>query len=260
MENSLEKIDTELPKSTINGVDGLCSSARLLPPWSLYSVGVAMAIGYILVPLLLSNCLLILAPLLSPTVQIFYQQGITFLCWIGIFAWLHWRYAPIRPLLGLKWSGSRKSLCWETLILFMLTLSAYLALGLLWQALTPTFPFLKNDGMDIYSNYSVQELTITSVFAVLMAPALEETVFRGYLQGAFHKVASPWLSLVLTALVFLLFHGMYFNSVTAVTQVLVLALLFGYWRERTGSIIPAMVAHMANNALATLYMFTAHKP
>lgn len=102
------------------------------------------------------------------------------------------------------------------------------------------------------------------LFAVVLAPAYEELLFRRVLFGRLLAAGRPWLGMLLSSLAFALLHeipGLSGNGVLAICQ---LWLVYGamgaafawlYWR--TGSLWAAILAHGMNNAiaLAALYWF-----
>ena len=87
-----------------------------------------------------------------------------------------------------------------------------------------------------------------SVFAaVIAAPVTEELIFRGLFLHGFLRRYSARKAIVASALLFALAHGNPWQFPVA----LCMGLLLGWCRMRTGSLIPGMVGHVANNALAT---------
>ncbi|WP_372392511.1 lysostaphin resistance A-like protein [Xanthomonas sp. NCPPB 3582] len=103
-----------------------------------------------------------------------------------------------------------------------------------------------------------------TVFAVLIAPAYEELLFRRVLFGRLLAAGRPWLGVVLSGVLFALVHevpGISGNGAAAIVQ---LWLVYGsmgaafawlYWR--TGTLWAPIAAHGINNAtaLAALYFF-----
>lgn len=95
------------------------------------------------------------------------------------------------------------------------------------------------------------------VFAVVLAPAYEELLFRRVLFGRFLVARRPWLGLLLSSAAFALVHevpGLSGNPPLAVVQ---LWLVYGgmgaafawlYWR--TGTLWAPITAHALNNAVA----------
>jgi sodium transport system permease protein len=92
------------------------------------------------------------------------------------------------------------------------------------------------------------------VLCVAIAPAIcEEWFFRGYLLGAIRQRTSAWSAILLTALLFGLFHVF----VTVILPVrllpsLSLGIVLGYVCWRTGSVLPGMLLHAVHNGLLIL--------
>lgn len=99
------------------------------------------------------------------------------------------------------------------------------------------------------------------VFAVLLAPAYEELLFRRVLFGRLWAAGRPWLGLLLSSAVFALVHEIPGVTHNAWPATLLLWLTYGfmgavfaavYWRTRT--LWAAYGAHALNNALALAVM------
>ncbi|CAD0297853.1 CPBP family intramembrane glutamic endopeptidase [Xanthomonas hortorum] len=102
------------------------------------------------------------------------------------------------------------------------------------------------------------------LFAVVIAPAYEELLFRRVLFGRLLAAGRPWLGIALSSAIFALVHevpGISGNGPAAIAQ---LWLIYGsmgaafawlYWR--TGTLWAPIAAHGINNAtaLAALYFF-----
>ena len=84
-------------------------------------------------------------------------------------------------------------------------------------------------------------------FAALPAFS-EEWLFRGYVQTRLAQRWSPWLAILVSSLLFAVFHG----DPVHVISVFPIGLWLGYISWRSGSIIPAMLAHAYNNSLALI--------
>lgn len=90
------------------------------------------------------------------------------------------------------------------------------------------------------------ELVKTTIDFVLLAPFFEELIFRGILFTTFRTRYSFPLSMVASGLIFALAHG---YGVVAFLTVLWSGLLWAWAYERTGSVIPGMLAHAINNGV-----------
>jgi hypothetical protein len=90
--------------------------------------------------------------------------------------------------------------------------------------------------------------------ASLLAPVLEELLFRGYLFRAFRHT---WLgfvgTLLLTSALFASMHALQY-SWYGVAQIFCLALVFGCARERTGSVLTPIAIHVTQNTVAVVLM------
>jgi len=89
---------------------------------------------------------------------------------------------------------------------------------------------------------------------VLWQPCIEELLFRGVLQGELARwspLARPWLGLTaangLAALAFALAHLVHQPPLWALSTLLP-GLVFGWFRDRSGSVLPGLVLHAAFNA------------
>jgi hypothetical protein len=81
--------------------------------------------------------------------------------------------------------------------------------------------------------------------AVVFAPLFEELVFRGVLFGSLRARAGWPVAALGSALVFALAHG---YGTVGFLSVGVSGVLWAWGYERTGSLLPGMIAHIANNA------------
>ncbi|HTU20409.1 MAG TPA: CPBP family intramembrane glutamic endopeptidase [Gemmataceae bacterium] len=95
--------------------------------------------------------------------------------------------------------------------------------------------------------------------ASVVAPIVEETMFRGVLYRHLRAASSRWwpalsvlFSAVVASFVFAVIHPQGF---LAVPLLMALALAFTLIREWRGTLLPSMIAHGINNAVATLLLF-----
>jgi hypothetical protein len=112
--------------------------------------------------------------------------------------------------------------------------------------------------------------------AVIFSPIGEEIFFRGYLQFALERAFSSRTSTIVEcaafAVVHLCHHGLFLTAAGvelrelsgALWMVLMFgsALLFAWLRKSSGSLLPAIVAHMAFNLVMnlTIFWFLWHSP
>ncbi len=80
---------------------------------------------------------------------------------------------------------------------------------------------------------------------VIAAPVTEEALFRGVFLFGFLRRYSPRRAIVVSALLFAVFHLNPWQFLGALTA----GLLFAWWVMRTGSLVPVLVCHALNNAV-----------
>ncbi len=81
--------------------------------------------------------------------------------------------------------------------------------------------------------------------AVLVAPVVEEVCFRGLVYPALRQVVPASRAILASSIAFALVH----QPVTTWLPLVILATVLGWLVETTGSVIPAIAAHMAFNAM-----------
>lgn len=87
--------------------------------------------------------------------------------------------------------------------------------------------------------------------AISLVPAVaEELFFRGYLQRILKLWLSPTRALWLTSIIFALVHV----SAVGFLPRVIMGLALGYLSERTNHLMPSIILHAANNALALALM------
>ena len=117
---------------------------------------------------------------------------------------------------------------------------AYLALLLV----TLIFPLDTENAINLDWNIL---LVITALF---LAPFGEEMMFRGYIQDFLKSRVRTELAIILSSIIFSLFHPF-----KVFPQVFVLAVILGTVKEHYNSLIPSVVIHSLNNFLALIVSF-----
>ena len=100
---------------------------------------------------------------------------------------------------------------------------------------------------------------LITAYGVLVAPVVEECVFRGMLQTSIGKAAGRTAGVVVASLLFAAIHVQKVEDVHSFVPLLGLALLLAWLYERTGSIRAVALAHALNNA-TTLVPFLLLTP
>jgi membrane protease YdiL (CAAX protease family) len=144
--------------------------------------------------------------------------------------------------------GFRPTPLWPAVGWTALTLVGFYVLSAAWVLVTGT-----DETSELPSELGVDQSTVAfvavCVVVTVIAPITEEVLFRGYVFGALRNWHGPWLAAILTGL---LFGGIHAGSTDAVFLVplAILGALLCLLRMQTGSLLPCMVAHGINNAIA----------
>ena len=135
----------------------------------------------------------------------------------------------------------------------------YVATILLAMGLTAVFslmPWFDADQVqDLgYNSYLVGfERGLVFIELAVIAPIVEEVIFRGYLYGKLRVKIPKWLAIILTSLLFGLIHFQWNVGVT----VFCMSVITCTFREVTGSIYAGILVHMINNGIAFYLTYVA---
>lgn len=116
--------------------------------------------------------------------------------------------------------------------------------------------FTEIQDVNPYSDVSIERLRIISIFAIFLAPIVEEVFFRGFMQPALVKHIGITGGILGTAVIFGVSHTQYLNSSIALASVIFIGLALGIVRHKSGSIMPGIFAHLINNLIAAMALFS----
>jgi membrane protease YdiL (CAAX protease family) len=143
----------------------------------------------------------------------------------------------------------------KTALTFLLIIVAQPTIWFLsWlNALIPVpelFSNLQNTQMEMIEQYiRGDHMMIVMLFNMALVPALcEETLYRGYVMRAFQKSWGVWPAIIVSGLIFGLYHLQLSNIIPLAS----LGILFAYVTWVSESIYPAIVAHFVNNGGSVL--------
>ncbi|MBS0653826.1 MAG: CPBP family intramembrane metalloprotease [Verrucomicrobia bacterium] len=119
-------------------------------------------------------------------------------------------------------------------------------------------------GFENYEQVAVRYLKMTlssppmlavALFTILLAaPAIEEFLFRGFLQTYFKRYMSVKWAIVLSSLCFALFHfapSQGIGNISLVASLFTFALYLGFIYERQGSLFASFALHVTFNTFST---------
>jgi len=96
--------------------------------------------------------------------------------------------------------------------------------------------------------------------AVLVAPLVEETVFRGYLYPLFAKSLGVAPGIVITGVLFGLMHGSQLGWTWGLVLLLTfVGIIFTFARARTGTVLASFLLHLGYNSMIAVSSIIATK-
>lgn len=86
---------------------------------------------------------------------------------------------------------------------------------------------------------------LMAIATVVIAPIVEEVIFRGLILSRLRRAMPGWLAVLLSALIFGLCHG----QAVWMAYAFVLGVIFGFLALRSGSLWPSLAAHVLFNGI-----------
>ena len=95
-----------------------------------------------------------------------------------------------------------------------------------------------------------------AISIAIMAPLVEELLFRGAIEGHLLKQGkSPVAAILISSLIFGIVH----INPAQVPFAFAIGAVFGWLYYRTGSVVPGIIGHFINNSIATIQMMVLSK-
>lgn len=144
--------------------------------------------------------------------------------------------------------GLRPTPFWRSALLIVFMLFCFFLFSVIWAELIETTSkekLLEQLG----TNEATSLLIGSALLTCVIAPICEEILFRGFIFTSLRNWRGPWVSAILTGLLFGLVHG---ASAPAVYLLPLAALGFALCLlyRASGSLYPCIAAHAINNSLA----------
>jgi membrane protease YdiL (CAAX protease family) len=122
------------------------------------------------------------------------------------------------------------------------------------------FVFIASATAKTNQNMPIQEILknrnsamLLMAMAVLVAPLVEETVFRGYLYPLFAKSFGIVPGILLTGLLFGLMHGSQLGWTWSIVGLLILVgVIFTFARAHTGTVLASFLLHLGYNSMIAI--------
>lgn len=185
----------------------------------------------------------------SDAQRLVYSTLVKSVLWVGsAFAFVYWvRQVSPFPYLGLSaWPSARQWL---------------VSLALTGLFLSLTIGFEAVIGRKAFSTVAIPFFfTIPGLLFTFVSPLVEEILFRGLFLKELAALFPPWRANLLTSLLFVGIHlpfwlthgGLSWALLNNMAGVFLFSLVAGWLYLRTSSILPATLAHIANNCVAAL--------
>ncbi len=238
-------------------------------PWRLrdlffFLVFVAVSfVAMLILSLVVSIAYVVLAPLVGWTLplldlqkNVLYLLTLQLVWYVLLLAYIYFlvtMYYRLPFWRGLNW----QKITGHSAVRFLL---GGAALSMVVMVVPPFLPESKGFPLQKMFN-SPSSAYAVAVFAVLLAPFVEELVFRGLLFAFFEKNGGLTFAIAGTAFLFALLHiPEYWGAWDHVVMILIVGIVFSVVRGMTRSVTPSYLLHLAYNGtlMALLYFQTQH--
>jgi hypothetical protein len=96
---------------------------------------------------------------------------------------------------------------------------------------------------------------LATITIVILAPFIEEVLFRGFFQNFLKKYLNVKTSIILTSLIFSIFHFSFyqkFSNISILSSIFILGSLLGFIYEKQKSLIAPITLHLTFNSFSIL--------
>ena len=159
-------------------------------------------------------------------------------------------WAELLEKIGLKKPPTLEMAAWA-LFMWGLFFVASTAVVIAFQALLPGVDMSESQDVGFSNVVGFGDKIAAFIALVVLAPVLEEIIFRGFLYGRLRENYGVIVSSLVTSLAFGLAH----MQVNVGIVVFVLSLFMCYLIERFNSIWPTILLHVLKNGLAFVLLF-----
>jgi len=116
-------------------------------------------------------------------------------------------------------------------------------------------------GLNKYLSGTNYSLTLAIVCAVIIAPIMEEYIFRGYIFDGLRQKYSLGFTFVSTSLLFVFPHMLeYFEYWPAAVMLFGLGIILAYFSERYESLAPCIALHASYNLSLVFFSLAMNSP
>lgn len=175
----------------------------------------------------------------DPEFASFVTYLITFALTIAFAVWQRARQGALKPILRFSMKSTNVGMVLWGVVLVIVT-------SIVLEPLLQLFPA---EGIEIlYDSIGIGGWAL--ITSVIMAPILEEILFRGIIQQSLTEQFGGWKSVLAASAVFAIVHLIPQQIINA----FFVGIILGYIYIKTKSLIPVILIHALNNALAFIQM------
>jgi membrane protease YdiL (CAAX protease family) len=220
--------------------------------WPLWLIACYLVAGYVGGALIVAAAKLLgIGGALNSTLGILIFQVLIYALLIAIVFSL----PQARRLLSRKTLGVGRLVSWGDIGLgiagYVVYLVALIAVVMALTHFIPAFNASQSQELGFTSLYGMERFVGFIVFVVI-APAIEELLMRGFLYGKLRQAnMSLWPAAIVVSVLFAAAHGQWNVAV----DTFLLSMIACYLREITGTIWPGFIIHMLKNLLAYIMLF-----
>ena len=108
-----------------------------------------------------------------------------------------------------------------------------------------------------YKLLDTQSIILFSFVAIVVAPIVEEIIFRGLLYSPLYRKTGRYPAIILSSLIFAYGHSVeIYPSITiAAFGIFIMGILQAWLYDRSGSLFPPIIVHMFQNSWILIYLF-----
>jgi membrane protease YdiL (CAAX protease family) len=117
------------------------------------------------------------------------------------------------------------------------------------QVLIMVGAFFTTSHWTTVNEFFPDSIMLEAVSMIVLAPIIEEWLFRGVLFRGLRRFISFWPAAVVSAVIFAAYHA-HNNGYEALVYICLVGIIAAWLRERTGSLVPSILFHAFNNTIA----------
>lgn len=166
------------------------------------------------------------------------------LCYIVTIAvFLKKRYVRLRP------GRIDHSKRWKTIVFAMLIAWGWMFVEIALLQLSGIDKLFPKEEEDFEMIGKLLENPLGLIAGGILGPITEEIAFRGVVMGGLLRMrCKPWVAIILSGLVFAVFHGTYTQLIGST----IFGIICGWLYWRTKSLWPSIIVHIVNNSTACI--------